>query len=192
MQWYNFPLIPFFKRTGQSSFLFIKSKDFSKSIKATYSLRFKQNIWSNSCECVYIFKCSPRNRVLLHHVMILQVKLRLRYYVLCRSCERWIIIVLNYFWNSLILKCNLSLSMVRSYGILKQQLFITKKYLSALKRFLAVEMRTPKDLVYYETNRYPLFVNSAVRCIRYWLKLTRMEASKLPNKAYRMLYIYIY
>ena len=50
-------------------------------------------------------------------------------------------------------------------------------------------MRTPNDLVYGETHRYPLYVNSAVRCIRYWLKLTRMEESKLPNKAYRMLYI---
>ena len=27
-------------------------------------------------------------------------------------------------------------------------------------------MRTPNDLVYGETNRYPLFVNSAVRCRR--------------------------
>ena len=62
-------------------------------------------------------------------------------------------------------------------------------HLSALKKLLGVEMRTPNDLVYGETNRYPLFVNSAVRCIRYWLKLTRMEASKLPNKAYMMLYV---
>ena len=36
-------------------------------------------------------------------------------------------------------------------------------------------MRTPND--------------SAVRCIRYWLKLTRMEAPKLPSKAYRMLHV---
>ena len=43
-------------------------------------------------------------------------------------------------------------------------------------------MRTPNDLVYGETNRYPLFVNSAVRYIRYWLKLTRMEASKLHSR----------
>ena len=50
-------------------------------------------------------------------------------------------------------------------------------------------MRTPNDLVYGETNRYPLFVNSAEGCIRYWLKLTRMEASKLPSKAYRMLHV---
>ena len=40
-------------------------------------------------------------------------------------------------------------------------------------------MRTPNDLVYGETNRYPLFVNSAVGCIRYWLKSTRMEAFRL-------------
>jgi len=64
-----------------------------------------------------------------------------------------------------------------------------KVNLLALKKFSGVEMRTPNDLVYGETNRYPLFVNSAVRCIRYWLKLTRMEASKLPSKAYRMLQV---
>ena len=55
-----------------------------------------------------------------------------------------------------------------------------KVNLFALKKILGVEMRTPNDLVYGETNRYPLFVNSAVRCVRYCLKLTRMEASKLP------------
>ena len=50
-------------------------------------------------------------------------------------------------------------------------------------------MRTPNDLVYGETNRYPLFINSSVRCILYWLVLTRMEASKLANKAYMILYV---
>ena len=48
-------------------------------------------------------------------------------------------------------------------------------------------MRTPNDLVYGETNWCPLFVNSAVRCIRYWLNSTRMDISRLPCKAYRML-----
>ena len=62
-----------------------------------------------------------------------------------------------------------------------------KVHLSALKKFLRVEMRTPDELVYGETNRYPLFVNSAVRRIRYWLNLTRMNISGLPCKAYRML-----
>ena len=41
-----------------------------------------------------------------------------------------------------------------------------------------MEKRTPKYL-YTFTNAYGI----------YWLKLTKMEASKLPDKAYRMLYV---
>ena len=85
----------------------------------------------------YVFS-SPRNWVLLNHVMILQVKLRMLYCVLCKCCECWIIIVLNYFWNCLILKCNTSLSMVRSYGVLRQS--------CSFKMFLGAEMRTPNTL----------------------------------------------
>ena len=62
-----------------------------------------------------------------------------------------------------------------------------KVHLFAMKKFFGVEMRTPNDLIFGETNRYPLFVNSAVRYIRYWLNLTRMDGSRLPCKAYRML-----
>ena len=62
-----------------------------------------------------------------------------------------------------------------------------KVNLFALKKFLEVEMRTSNDLIYGETNRYLLFVNSAVRCICYWLNVTRMDGSRLPCKAYRML-----
>ena len=62
-----------------------------------------------------------------------------------------------------------------------------KVHLFALKKFMGVEMRTPNDLIYGKTNRYLLFVNSAVRCIRYWLNLTRMDGSRLRCKAYSML-----
>ena len=48
-------------------------------------------------------------------------------------------------------------------------------------------MRTQNDIVYGETNKYPTIVNSAIRCIRYWLKITRMDVSRLPSKAYGML-----
>ena len=58
-----------------------------------------------------------------------------------------------------------------------------KVNLLALKKFLGVEMRTPNDLVYGETNRYPLFVNSAVRCIRYWLKSVSYTHLTLPTMA---------
>ena len=57
-----------------------------------------------------------------------------------------------------------------------------------LKKFLSVDVRTPNDLVYGETGRYPIYVNSAVQCLRYWLKLIEMDLSRIPKKAYAMLY----
>ena len=48
-------------------------------------------------------------------------------------------------------------------------------------------MRTPKDLVYGETDRFPVTLNSAIRCIRYGLKLTCMDEDRLPRKAYLIL-----
>ena len=43
-----------------------------------------------------------------------------------------------------------------------------------LKRLLGVGMKTLNDLVHGETDRFPITLNSAVRCIRYWLKITWM------------------
>jgi hypothetical protein len=63
-----------------------------------------------------------------------------------------------------------------------------KVHLFAMKRYLGVDRRTPNDLVYGEYGRYPIYINSYVRCIRYWLKLIRMENNRLPKKAYNMLY----
>ena len=60
-------------------------------------------------------------------------------------------------------------------------------HLFALKNFLGVSKQTPNDYVYGELNRYPLYVQSTVKCFRYWLKLTRMEEHRLPYKAYKML-----
>jgi hypothetical protein len=71
---------------------------------------------------------------------------------------------------------------------LMQGTTIEKVHLFALKRFLGVDRRTPNDLVYGEFGRFPIYLNSYVRCIRYWLKLTRMDDSRLPRKAYKMLF----
>ena len=62
-----------------------------------------------------------------------------------------------------------------------------KVHLFALKKFLGVSMKTPNDVVYGETGRYPIYLNSVIRCISYWLKLTCMEDSRIPKKAYNML-----
>ena len=76
------------------------------------------------------------------------------------------------------------------YGLDKAAFLCEKVHLFALKRFLGVTMRTPNDLVYGETNRYPIVLNSVIRCIRYWLKLTRMEEHRYPKKAYKMLRVF--
>ena len=74
------------------------------------------------------------------------------------------------------------------WGLDKAAIHIEKVNLYALKRFLGVDMKTPNDLVYGETDRFPITLNSAVRCIRYWLKLTCMGEDRLPHKAYMMIY----
>ena len=74
------------------------------------------------------------------------------------------------------------------WGLDKAAIHIEKVHLYALKRFLGVDMKTPNDFVYGETDRFPITLNSAVRCIRYWLKLTCMGEDRLPHKAYMMLY----
>jgi hypothetical protein len=50
-----------------------------------------------------------------------------------------------------------------------------KVHLLALKKFLMVKSRTPNDLVYKELNRYPILINSIIRCISYWIKLLAMN-----------------
>ena len=74
------------------------------------------------------------------------------------------------------------------WGLFDAAKQIEHVHLHALKKFLRVNMKTPNDLVYSETNRYPIYLNSIVRCIRYWVKLTRMKNSRLPRKAYNMLH----
>ena len=44
---------------------------------------------------------------------------------------------------------------------------IEKVHLFAMKKFLGVESRTPNDFVYGDLGRYPIYLNSYVRCISY-------------------------
>ena len=74
------------------------------------------------------------------------------------------------------------------WGLEKAALHCESVHLFALKKFLGVELRTPNDFIYGETNRYSIYINSALRCIRYWLKLVQMDDYRLPHRAYKMLY----
>jgi len=64
---------------------------------------------------------------------------------------------------------------------------IERVHLVACKRFLGLPRATPNNIVYSELGRYPLYINSNLRCIKYWAKLLRMEENRLPRQAYRML-----
>ena len=73
------------------------------------------------------------------------------------------------------------------WGLTADLKFIERIHLMALKRFLNVSIRTPNVLVYGETGRYPLFVNVYVKCVRYWLRIQKMDNDRYPKKAYKML-----
>jgi hypothetical protein len=42
-------------------------------------------------------------------------------------------------------------------------------------------------MVYAELSRYPLYINSYIRCVKYWLKLLQLDHERLPWQAYQML-----
>ena len=64
---------------------------------------------------------------------------------------------------------------------------LEKVHLFACKRFLHVGLQTPNKMVLGDLGRYPLYITSAMRCVKYWLKLTRLPVERLPRKAYQML-----
>ena len=74
------------------------------------------------------------------------------------------------------------------WGLTTDHTVIERVHLLAIKRLLNVSIRTPNALVYHESGRYPLFIQTSTKCIRYWLKLINMEETRIPKKAYRMLY----
>ena len=42
-------------------------------------------------------------------------------------------------------------------------------------------------MIYGETGRYPLFIDSTIRSLRYWLKIKNMPLNLFPRQAYTML-----
>ena len=64
---------------------------------------------------------------------------------------------------------------------------IETAHLFACKRLLNVSDKTPNNKIYDETGRYPLLINSTIRSLKYWLKITNMPLYRLPRQAYTML-----
>ena len=64
---------------------------------------------------------------------------------------------------------------------------IETAHLFACKRLLNVSDKTPNNMIYGETGRYPLLIDSTIRSLRYWLKITNMPLNRFPRQAYTML-----
>ena len=52
----------------------------------------------------------------------------------------------------------------------------------AIKRFMNVLQHSSNKMIYGETGRYPLFITTYVKCITYWIKLTRSPGTRICNK----------
>ena len=62
-----------------------------------------------------------------------------------------------------------------------------KVHTFAIKRFLNVPLNCSNKMIYGETGRYPLFITAYVKCIKYWIKLTRLPMTRICRQAYEML-----
>ena len=66
---------------------------------------------------------------------------------------------------------------------------IEKVQTFAMKRFLSLPMHSSNNRLYGETGRYPLFIRTAVKCIKYRIRLIRLPLSRLCRQTYDMLLI---
>ena len=64
---------------------------------------------------------------------------------------------------------------------------IEKAHLFACKRLLNVGLQTPNATVLGDLARFPIFILTAVRCIKFWLRILRLPEERLTKKAYNML-----
>ena len=64
---------------------------------------------------------------------------------------------------------------------------IEKVHTYAIKRFLRVPIHSSNTVLYGETGRYPLYIRTFVRCIKYWVKLLKLPSSRICRQAYDMM-----
>ena len=64
---------------------------------------------------------------------------------------------------------------------------IERVHLFACKRFLHVPTKTVSDIVYGELGRYPLFITTTIKVIKYWFRLLKQADNMYSKKSYKML-----
>ena len=66
---------------------------------------------------------------------------------------------------------------------LKEVPEIERVHVFALERYLNIASQTPNTMVYGETGRYPLFVTTAIKAVKYWLLVVMMPSEINARKA---------
>ena len=90
---------------------------------------------------------------------------------------------LHGFYVFVLVVLSLSLSSSLSLSLLSLSLS-----LSSLSLF-SLSSSSSNKLMYGETGRYPLFIRTAVKCIKYWNRLIRLPLSRLCRQTYEMFLI---
>ena len=57
----------------------------------------------------------------------------------------------------------------------------------ACKRYMCVGLHSSNAAVLGDCGRFPLWIETARRCIRYWLRILSMDDSRYVKKCYNML-----
>ena len=65
---------------------------------------------------------------------------------------------------------------------------VEKVHIQACKHLLNVPSYIPNHTVLGDLGRFPLFVNSAVRCVQYWFRFLKQPLNRYSRKACEMLY----
>ena len=55
---------------------------------------------------------------------------------------------------------------------------------------MCVRLNASNDAVLGDCGRYPMYINAAKRCVKYWLKILRMQDNRYVKKCYTMLKCY--
>ena len=64
---------------------------------------------------------------------------------------------------------------------------IESVHIFSLKKILNVPLFTPNIMVYGDTGRYELRINSVLRCVKCWLRLLNKDKDRYACKVYKMI-----
>jgi hypothetical protein len=65
---------------------------------------------------------------------------------------------------------------------------IEKIHTFSIKRFLNLPLHSSNKMLYGETGRYPLYIRTAIKCVKYWLRITKLPKTRISKQTYEMLF----